>query len=431
MKGKLLLLVADKLFVGAVLALAFVVYDNWKTAELRAYNEIIQRYQNELRKVEFVKELLPIVLDKKQDIYTRIEMLGGLIQTKSIESQAAFEIALSLLREGNFILEDKLAEGTFSDDSIAQNFARILAPIIPDVLPRVLTAYYFYDESPNIAPPGYSQTLEEVFEYAWAHISEEKLWVLNSKWFVGENLPALLSITPHKRLQYKLWETTSLLALQILHDLSVLQNERAETSVVQRARTRLAGLINVRSDDADSVNLSSRLFEVLVEWHIVEDEFVQAAFDVIVQPEKVADVFGDLILEEKESRDPYEQQFYSARQYLMLTSNVNALAEALAIPIVRNLTDALSRGEITRSTESGDHRIEKAAVCVLVGSVSGINTGGTEESEKLLGELASLSKQELSDLNLTLLIDWKSGTDGELTAMCFCGILDWQYCSGD
>ena len=84
MKGKFFLIVADKLVIGAILALAFYAYDWWKTNETRTYNQIIQNTQDDFKRAEFTKELLPIVLDKSQEITTRIEVLGSLIRTRTI-----------------------------------------------------------------------------------------------------------------------------------------------------------------------------------------------------------------------------------------------------------------------------------------------------------------------------------------------------------
>ena len=71
-RGKLYLLALDKIVIGALIAVAFVVYDHWKTQELHNYED---ETQLAFRRAEYVKDLAPIVLDAKQDVLYREQCL--------------------------------------------------------------------------------------------------------------------------------------------------------------------------------------------------------------------------------------------------------------------------------------------------------------------------------------------------------------------
>jgi predicted Co/Zn/Cd cation transporter (cation efflux family) len=61
-REKLYLLVIDKVVIGALIAIAFIVYDQWKTQEVRRYTDTQEEVQLAFRRAEYVKQLIPIVL---------------------------------------------------------------------------------------------------------------------------------------------------------------------------------------------------------------------------------------------------------------------------------------------------------------------------------------------------------------------------------
>lgn len=412
-KGKLFLLIIDKLFIGAILAVAFMVYDLWKTEEVRQYNQIIQRTQDEFKRAEFTKELLPIVLDTKQRVSTRIEVLGSLIRTRSIDENSAVMIALSFLREGKFVSADR----GHVDDQLVDSFVRMLSPIIPTVLPQILDAYSYY---PSIrdAPPGYASGLIEAFEYAWKNHPEDQLSILSDKEFVAENFDKLIAITPQAHIQQESWTKTSLLALQILRDIEIVESARKENDTVIRARSRLAKIINPTVGDAASIRLSTSLLYALRSSAVFDASFIEAAFLIIVQPEKVSENFDRI--QPNEKRNPFYHQLSAAESYITSASTVNPKGEVLAKPVVRDFLNVLRVGSISY----GNYPIERMAVCVLVRSMSstGPDNQRSDEAEELLRLLSELPEDTLRAANIGFLsFDW-GDPDDELRAMQHCGM---------
>ena len=93
-RGKLYLLVIDKVVIGALIAIALFAYDRWKTQEIRRYNE---ETQLTFRRAEYIKQLVPIVLNDKKNKEYRAHSLGALVATKSIDENSAVNFAQKLL----------------------------------------------------------------------------------------------------------------------------------------------------------------------------------------------------------------------------------------------------------------------------------------------------------------------------------------------
>ena len=344
MRGKFLLIVADKLVIGAILAFAFYAYDYWKTKEIRTYNRIIQETQDDFKRAEFTKELLPIVLDKNQEVSTRIEVLGSLIRTKSIDENSAFVIAVSFLREGKLVRPDR----NYVDDQLVVSFVRMLSPIIPDVLPQILDAYGDYPNKGD-APAGYVSVLRQTFAYALKHFSADKLKILDDITFVAENLGVLVDISRRRDSHHESWNTAGLLALEILQDIQILQSinkfdGKEEQEVLRGARFRLQKLINPETNHSESMNLSSSILREVRRLAINDDTFVESAFSVIQQSDKVAESFERM---RPGREDPFLHQFSAAKSYITFASSVNPTSEVFAIPIVRKFLDILRAKSIS------------------------------------------------------------------------------------
>jgi len=404
MKGKLFVLVIDKLVIGAILALFFFGYQYWKTgddrkynerinSEAREYNSIIRNSQDEFKRAQFIKELLPIVLNENETIQSRIEILGSLIRTQSIDPSSAIAISLSMLREGRLAQKDS----GIPNDVLVNSFVRMLGPIIPDVLPEILDAYDYY---PNIsgAPSGYASVLIRAFEHAWRHNSTKELKVLDDPGFVADNLATIDKILPQAHLQYKEWNDTSPLVLRLIRDIQILKNAREENETVTAARRRLSERLGITSNDAEAIQLSTALF-FEIRGVLSDTAFVRQAFAVVMQPDKVTKTFSKLARLEK--HNPYLHQFTAAERFLLRASSANPEGESLAIPVVKSFLERLQNEEI----EFGNFPIERTMVCVLVLSMSAKEPDRKrrERAEKLLEAFAVLPETKLHAANLGFL----------------------------
>ena len=121
-KGKLILLLMDKLLVGAVIALVFVLYDtqkgqeqhNFETRMLQLTHDLevernnqaaernlaSQQIQQEYERSKILKESLPLIFDEERDITTRGYLLRSLLRTKAIDGEAGVRFGNNLVSSG-------------------------------------------------------------------------------------------------------------------------------------------------------------------------------------------------------------------------------------------------------------------------------------------------------------------------------------------
>jgi hypothetical protein len=69
--GKLLLLLIDKIVIGAIIAFAFLLYDRYKTADTRKYEAERARTQLSFERSRLLKEFLPVI-----DDWSEVRALG-------------------------------------------------------------------------------------------------------------------------------------------------------------------------------------------------------------------------------------------------------------------------------------------------------------------------------------------------------------------
>jgi len=133
--GKIYLLIADKLILGALIAAAFVAYDRWKTQETRRYEEAVQRAQ-------YLKELVPIVVNSESDVLVRAQALVALIDRKAIDPRTAFVLTERLLRSGLMFSDLPHDEGGVYLRSHEEHFlSDALLSFMPSGLPALLNHY--------------------------------------------------------------------------------------------------------------------------------------------------------------------------------------------------------------------------------------------------------------------------------------------------
>jgi hypothetical protein len=120
-RGKLYLLVVDKLVIGAVIALAFVVYDLRRTADLQRYETQAKDVQLQFERAKLVREFMPLIAGREADVVTRAYVLRSAIAIGALDAEAGIELGRNLLADG---LDD-------------QTFVRVMAPTMPNGLPAL------------------------------------------------------------------------------------------------------------------------------------------------------------------------------------------------------------------------------------------------------------------------------------------------------
>jgi hypothetical protein len=120
-KGKFYLLIIDKLVIGAIVALALLAYDQYRTSEVERREDRAAEIQREFERAKLLKEFLPVLLDKTSDVSARAHLLRSAVVTGAINPEDAIELAISLKEDD---LED-------------EQFAKIIQASLPDGLSSV------------------------------------------------------------------------------------------------------------------------------------------------------------------------------------------------------------------------------------------------------------------------------------------------------
>jgi len=141
-RGKLYLLVIDKLVIGAAIALAFVVYDLQRTADLRRYETQAKDLQLQFEQAKLVREFMPVIAGRDANVVTRAYVLRSAIATGSLDAEAGVELGRSLLGDG---LDD-------------QDFRRVMASTMPHGLPALAR----YGEQMSVRLRPFSPLISDV-----------------------------------------------------------------------------------------------------------------------------------------------------------------------------------------------------------------------------------------------------------------------------
>ena len=100
LREKVILLVIDKLVIGALLAVAFVLYDRWKTADVRSYERVTQERDFSFRRPEYIRTLVPLIVSSETDMRLRLQAFGALVDTRAIDPGSAVQLAQDLVDAG-------------------------------------------------------------------------------------------------------------------------------------------------------------------------------------------------------------------------------------------------------------------------------------------------------------------------------------------
>lgn len=163
--SKIWLIIIDKLIIGTVIALALIWYDNLKTKEIRKYNESREEIQYNFKRAEYIKTLVPIVLDDKKEIMYRAYTLRSLLSTGAIDKRVAVSFAQVLLSS------DLLSFNERKISTINMSTKKILT-FKPSSLP---THLFFHDLVMETMPEGLPTLIDECIK-----LKERAQWLPNN-----------------------------------------------------------------------------------------------------------------------------------------------------------------------------------------------------------------------------------------------------------
>ena len=225
-RAKVWLLVLDKIVIGAIIFGAFAIYQYLEKKESRDYAEDREEIQLAFRRAENLKELVPVVLDGQREIQLKAHMLSALINTQSISSSSAVDLASQILYSDGG--EQLAAENSFLADTMAQ------------VMPKGLGAAIDNHSDARAESTGYDKHWS--IALFWQHLILEALRraqvlgseELNSPDYLVQNFGSLIHFqsTAGDNEAYE-WSRSKVRGLRLLGTFAILDRASA-----QRARRR-------------------------------------------------------------------------------------------------------------------------------------------------------------------------------------------------
>lgn len=429
-RGKLYLLVLDKVVIGALIAIAFLVYDQWKTQEIRRYASAQEETQLGFRRAEYVRQLVPIVLDSKQDILYRAHSLGALVETKSIDANSAVNFAQKLL-DSNVLGSE---EYTKDDQNVPRfihrsptgedYFLATMLKTMPSGLPALLNEY----RQNLLRLTGQEREVPRVLNDAagfWRRLFREtirrhrdsELDLLDSDEFLVNNLDALHTIVPEFLTRGEADELAKrgVKGLRILGSIRLLRSSREANA---HAVMQLRSVADPASRDRYALELAAKIIERLPKDHLLCASLSSQLLAIVLRRE-------DMALHRKQlgdERSPVEDRFHAATEYLVWCAGFPKDApqlEPTVLPVIREFYEQLKRTPVGSPLGLNypmsemfrlNYPIEWALIRILMKANSGPNRAPGSEAERLLSDIFSLPEEKLVQGGLHHFArEWKKG----------------------
>ncbi len=431
LRGKLLLLVLDKLVIGAVLAFAFFGYDLWKTREVRSYNEVRQRTELGFKRAEYVKELVPVALDPTGDVLVRAQALTALVDTEAISPMSAVTFA------GRLLLSDVLAarrytltyenpvngeihRRTLSAEGEEEVLLNTLLKVMPSGLPAVLSEFAHARTQHRIATSrstGERTDIEEsrilndavgfwirLFRETTARFDDEELEFLAAEPFLSNNLALLDAIVPSlDRQDAQRWLRRQNEALKTLGALRLMQEREPTDAAVEFLRESVNP-----SSGTPSVAFATQVIERLHSHAVVSSDLSAETLLVVLAGRGLS--LG--VIEERRDSDDH---FFAASEYLVWSGRFPQIAEPLEEEVRSELTQFLSMIQSTpvEDLDYENHPVEWTLVRFLMDSNSASNLEPSPDAKRLLRGLFSLEQDKLVRTGLDHYArEWRAHTTG-------------------
>ena len=423
-RGKLYLLAIDKIVIGALIAMAFLVYDQWRTQEVRRYADTQEETQLAFRRAEYVKQLVPIVFDDTKPVRYRAQSLGALVETKSIDANSAVLYAKILL-DSNVLESDKRG---FASPTAEDYFLTIMLKTMPLGLPALLDEYQHIRYS---QPAGRRHVEERTPQNNVIFFWERLFWetiqgyedstrryqdsalkgkLLDSNTILFKNLSTLRDIVPPlTRDDAEKLAMRKVKGLRILGSIGLLN-----TSNDPRAVTQLMTEIDPTSEDPRALEVAAMIILLLP-----YDDDGHACTGLSDRLLAIVLRRQDLASGREHVENERIQVLNAATSYLLHCAKFQRVAERLEptiLPVVQEFSERLKRTSPgSRVTSNypmgGQSTVEQALILFLVRANRAPNPSPGSKTEGLLSEIFALPEEKLaqqSSILKDLAQEWKS-----------------------
>lgn len=427
-RGKVFLLAIDKVVIGALLALAFAGYSWWTKTETRTYEARLRETDLGFRRAEYVKELVPLVVDSELDLFARAQALIALIETRSVGDKNALGLAERLLRSG-------LVRSDYPENLMWHRDHPVLDALegrMPAALESLLQ-HYMVSMAPDEDHPLPNRTRSEDIEEFWSELffraldrhQDPQLTALNSDAFLSNYLwvmDRLLDRTLLGNGKAKEWFARDPKGLRILAALRGV----SEVGINQHplGREYLLTLVSPRHLTSDGLSLAGTVIRLQEERKWVSKALATRCLEIVLREDEDMRTTPDYY-HRSLAAGSYVKWYATAKRDEATTpfaegDGANGWDE-IQPALAAGLSAYLSRisGEKIQASDFGPTTKRNSIVLPLIEILlEGIERGEkpSEATRQVLMEVASLSDERLQSLLLDL-IDFRLRASKALAGM--------------
>ena len=419
-RAKVWLLVLDKMVITAIVLGALAIYQHLETKESRDYAEDREEIQLAFRRAENLKELLPVVLDEQRENQLRNHMLVALIDTQSLSSSSAVDLASQILYSDGG--EQLAAENSFLANTMVQVMPKGLGTAIDKYRDADAESNNFRDKHRRIAL-FWRHVILEALRRAQVLGSEE----LNSPDFLVRNFRSLLKFYPTvKANEAYEWSHGEVKGLRLLGAFNILdrairdkysdreQRGDTETRMPAHSKRYLAS----SSSDINEPVLATLIVEKLHKDFVALPEVSNRILEVIQQSQVREAVRRHSGLAGFDERVHETANWcYRALNYLAWSAkhpDLSGQIEERVLPLVERFYDDVKSGH-PDALDQGANLIDRWFVQVLMNTTRSRSSSHVPDEGTLsaLKELFSLGNSVLEQAGIkNLANDWsKRGWD--------------------
>jgi len=412
-KGKIWLLVVDKVIIGALIGFVLLSYSVIKTNEERSYIEKREEIQLSIKQAELKKQFLPIVLDNSKNVRERVHSLISLIQTNSIDSYGAISLAGDILEDSKLNPSGYLEWEKHPDlRYLKYELYKIAPDALPGLLDKYLTEYAYHLEDFHHSQQGDNTTL------SLAKNAETGLWIdllryalnkdpnsfedLNNRKFLVNHLESFDAITPTiSDDEAILWSNSNILGLKLIGIIELLQKKQESEKDIQFLIKHLGR----KNDDTDYF-LNSILFDLIHNRAILSKDISNVALKIIIDHKETV----ENQLHHFRKGDPRITLFYKASNYLIWSCKFSQIDSAIEKPILSELEQfvkTIKKAEVDK-LDRVNSPLERVLLETRITSNSAMGLPPSETSRELLDNLFMMNDPLLDAYNiLDLKVKWQ------------------------
>lgn len=416
-KGKVYLLLIDKIVIGLFIGLVLAGYNQLRIQESRHYERQEKEEARSYKRADYLRALLPMIDDSETDVVVRAELLAALTDTDSIDDAVAFALTERLLMDGLVRAKNQVPEHLrwdgqhFLITSLVRRVGRKVDDDAAHFLDPLFRQYDYHllsqSEQDESQPHAERRILDDTTDF-WKSLfvqlvksmSDDQLRVLDRDEEFRSNIHRIWGLSEHSPVNFQdEWSKRPIRALRLVAALNELQrfpDTEAEAPKF-KAAAKLDPDEKFVADEACSEEDSTRsagVLDLMAENGIATEELIRSCLLIALQWTKhpISSTAGE--------------QSFAAMQYIQSIAKsgwLGTVSKYSAQPI-KEFSAMVGATPLTKLNFQEVVPAERGLVEALIDGVDAHGSGNFDDAEttarQILRELYELPPDKLNAARL-------------------------------